>query len=84
MLSQSFLFLRRHILHLEIQFDKNGEQVKTPPWHPSPNNAETVMKPLGKAMRIGYSQNQEEKKTLLSFLVNYRDTPHLAPAHMIF
>ena len=39
-------------------------------------------------MEIGYSQNQVEKKTLSSFLVNYCDTPHFAtsvvPAHMIF
>ena len=67
---------------------RNIEQVKTPPGHPSPNNSETVMKPLGKAMKIGHSQNQIEKKTLSSFLVNYRDTPHfvtgVAPAHMIF
>ena len=32
--------------------------------HPSPNNSETVMKPLGKAMKIGHSQNQIETKTL--------------------
>ena len=46
---------------------RNIEQVKTPPGHPSPNNSETVMKPLGKAMKIGHSQNQIEKKTLSSF-----------------
>ena len=68
--------------------NKNTEQVKTPPGHPSPDNAETTMKPLGKVIKIGYSQNQGEKKTLSSFLVNCRDTPHfatgVAPAHMIF
>ena len=68
--------------------NRNIEQVKMPPGHLSPNNAETVMKPLGKAMKNGYSQNQGEKKTLSSFLANYRDTPHfamgVAPAHMIF
>ena len=39
-------------------------------------------------MNIGYSQNQGEKKTLSSFLVDYRDTSHfvigVAPAHMNF
>ena len=39
-------------------------------------------------MEIGYSQNQVEKKTLSSFLVNYCNTPHFATsvalAHMIF
>ena len=44
--------------------NRNIEQVKTPPGHPSPNNAETVMKPLGKAMKIVYSQNQGEKEAL--------------------
>ena len=56
--------------------------------YPSPSNAETVMKALGKAMKIGYSQNLGEKKILQSFLVSYCDTPHfatgVAPAHMIF
>ena len=46
------------------------------------------MKPLGKAMKIYQFQNQGEKGTLSSFLVNYRDTSHSAtgvsPAQMIF
>ena len=68
--------------------NRNVEQVKTPPGHPSPNNVETVMKPLGKAMKIGQFQNQGEKGTLSSYLVNYRDTPHSAtgasPAQIFF
>ena len=52
------------------------EQVKTAPGHPGPNNAETVMKPLGKAMKIGHANQVSEKETLSSFLVGYRDTPH--------
>ena len=39
-------------------------------------------------MKIGHFQNQGEKRTLSSFLVNYRDTPHSATgvssAQMIF
>ena len=39
-------------------------------------------------MKICQFQNQGEKETLSSFLVNYRDTPHSAtgvsPAQMIF
>ena len=39
-------------------------------------------------MKIGHFQNQGEKRTLSSFFVNYRDTPHSAtsasPAKMIF
>ena len=46
------------------------------------------MKTLGKAMKIGQFQNQGEKGTSPSFLVNYRDTSHFAtgvsPAQMIF
>ena len=68
--------------------NRNIEQIKTPPGHPSPNNLETVMKPLGKTMKISQFQNQGEKGTLSSFLVNYRDTPHSAsgvsPAQIIF
>ena len=68
--------------------NRNTEQVKTPRRHPSPNNVETVMKPLGKVMKIGLSKNQGEKRPLSSFLVNYCDTPHAAtsvfPAQMIF
>ena len=64
------------------------KQVKIPPGHLSTINVETVTKPLGKAMKIGHFQNRNETETLNSFLVNYRDTPHLstgvAPAHMIF
>ena len=64
------------------------KQVKIPPGHLSTINVDTVTKPLGKAMKIGHFQNRNETETLNSFLVNYRDTPHLstgvAPAHMIF
>ena len=64
------------------------EQVKTAPGHPGPNNAETVMKPLGKAMKIGHANKIAEKETLSSFLVSYRDTPHsstgVSPAAMLF
>ena len=67
---------------------RNIEQVKTPPGHPGPNNAETIMKPLGKAMKIGHAENKPELYTLQSFLVSYRDTPHIAtnvaPGAMLF
>ena len=36
------------------------EQVKLPPDHPSANNVETVMKSLGKTMKIGHLQNKNE------------------------
>ena len=63
-------------------------QIKIPPGHPSRNNVETVMKPMGKAMKIGNANHKIENETLNSFLVNYRDTPHIAtgisPAAMLF
>ena len=52
------------------------------------NNVETVMKPLGKAMKIGMNNLASETDTLQSFLQTYRDTPHsatgVAPGNMIF
>ena len=46
------------------------------------------MKLLGEGMTIGQFQNQGEKGTFISILLNYRDTPHSAtgfsPAQMIF
>ena len=69
--------------------DSRGiEQTKIPPGHPSANNVETVMKPLGKAMKIGFSEQQAEKETLQQFLQNFRDTPHqstgISPSSMLF
>ena len=52
------------------------EQVKIAPGHPAANNVETVMKPLGKAMKIGFNNKASETETLQSFLQSYRDTPH--------
>ena len=40
--------------------DRNIEHVKTPPGHSAANNVETVIKPLGKAMKIGNVQNFPE------------------------
>ena len=68
--------------------NRNIDQVKTPPRHPAANNVETVMKPLGKAMKIGNMQNLPEQEALSAFLTFYRDTPHVStevlPAHMLF
>ena len=64
------------------------ELVKIAPGHPAANNVETVMKPLGKAMKIGRNEQASETITLQSFLQTYRDTPHSAtgiePGNMIF
>ena len=68
--------------------NRNIEQVKTSPGHPAANNFETVMKPLGKAMKIGNMQILPEQETLSAFLTSYRDTPLVStgvpPAHMLF
>ena len=62
--------------------------MKTPPGHLAANNVETVMKPLGKAMKIGNMQNLPEQETLSAFLRSYRDTPHVSTgvpsAHTLF
>ena len=68
--------------------NRNIEQVKTPPGHPAANNVEIVMKPFGKAMKIGNMQNLPQQETLSAFLTSYRDTPHVStgvpPVHMLF
>lgn len=67
---------------------RNIEQVKIAPGHPAANNVETVMKPLGKAMKIGLNNKASETETLQAFLQAYRDTPHpstgATPGAMIF
>ena len=72
----------------EFTDSRGTEQVKIAPGHPAANNVETVMKPLGKAMRIGVAEKTSEKESLQSFLRSYRDIPHpstgVAPASMLF
>ena len=67
---------------------RNIEQVKIPPGHPAANNVKTVMKPLGKAMKIGNMQNLPEQETLSAFCTTYRYTLHVStgipPTHMLF
>ena len=60
----------------EFTQQRSIEQVKIAPGHPAANNVETLMKPLGKAMKIGFTQKNSEDESLQSFLRNYRDTPH--------
>ena len=64
------------------------ELMKISPGHPAANNVETVMKPLGKAMKIGFNNKAWETETLHSFLQTYRDTPHPStgapPGAMLF
>ena len=48
--------------------NRNIAQAKTPPGHPAASNSDTVMKPLGKAMKIGNMQNLSEQEILSAFL----------------
>ena len=52
----------------KFEKNRNIEQVKTPPRHPAANNVENVMKPLGRAMKVGNMQNLPEQETLNAFL----------------
>ena len=42
---------------LDFTSKRDIKQAKIPPGHLSANNVETMMKPLGKAMKIGNLQN---------------------------
>ena len=59
-----------------------------PPRHPNSNPAETFMRPLGKALKVGFQNNVAEKETLKKMINSYRQTPHpatgIAPADMMF
>ena len=58
------------------------------PYHPQANPVETLMKPLGKAMKIANYGRQSKGKALNSFLTSYRSTPHpstgQAPGDLLF
>ena len=64
------------------------ELQKVPPYHPSSNPVENFMRPLGKAMKVGFQNKEPESKTLKSVLDTYRQTPHpqtkLPPASILF
>ena len=60
----------------------------TPPLHPNANPAETVMKPIGKAMKTALQCGMTEKDALQHSLTQIRQTPHVAtgvpPANYMF
>ena len=68
--------------------ERNIQQEKIPPLHPSANPVETFMKTLGKSMKIAKRNNMSEKEALAQLFSNYRDTPHpatgLSPNNMLF
>ena len=66
-----------------------GIEIQTaPPNHPSSNPVENFMRPLGKAMKIGYQNKELDSKTLQHALRSYRSTPHpqtgIPPASAMF
>ena len=73
---------------LKFTTKRNIQEIKSPPGHPTANNVETFMKPLGKAIKIGLGNNEKPQDTLKSFLGSYRDTLHvstgISPGAMIF
>ena len=60
----------------------------TPPLHPNANPAETVMKPIRKAMKTALQSGMSEKDALQHSLTQIRQTPHVAtgvpPASHLF
>jgi len=54
------------------------EHIKTFPYHPQANPAETFMKPLGKSMKIAHYNHMDKQLALNQLLSSYRATPHAA------
>ena len=59
--------------------DKKGiKHEKVFPYHPNSNPVETLMKSLGKAMKIAHDKSEPLDKALRDFLAIYRATPHIS------
>ena len=58
--------------------DKGIEHVRTYPYRPAANPAETFMKPLGKTMKSAHYNNSDKEEALKELLSSYRATPHPA------
>lgn len=56
--------------------DRGIEHIKTFPYHPQANPAETFMRPLGKTMKSAMHSKQSPEQALNNLLSNYRATPH--------
>ena len=67
----------------------NIEHIVTPPLHPRSNEAECMMKPLGKTMKLAHHNNLDKKQELVvrKFIKDYKTTPHpstgMAPGDVI-
>ena len=72
------------------KFSKNNNitHIRIPPLHPRSNEAECMMKPLGKAMKVAHHNRLDKKQELRKFIKEYRATPHpstgVAPGDVIF
>ncbi len=64
------------------------DHIKTFPYHPQANPAETFMRPLGKTMKIAHYNHMGKQQALNQLLANYRETPHpatgISPGDMMF
>eukprot|EP00112_Aurelia_sp_Birch-Aquarium-sp1_P022924 Seg6633.1 transcript_id=Seg6633.1/GoldUCD/mRNA.D3Y31 product="putative protein K02A2.6" protein_id=Seg6633.1/GoldUCD/D3Y31 len=54
------------------------EHIKTFPYHPQANPAETCMRPLGKALKPAHFNKAEKHTAINEVLATYRSTPHPA------
>ena len=57
---------------------KGIDHIKTYPYHPQANMAETFMKPLGKSMKSAHHHKTDKSVALNQLLTSYRSTPHPA------
>ena len=62
----------------QFSSSKGIEHVKSFPYHPQANPAETFMKPLGKAMKSAFHCHSDRNTALNDLLQSYRSTPHPA------
>ena len=54
------------------------DHVKTFPYHPQANPAETFMRPLGKALKAAHFNKKDKHTAIKEVLATYRATPHPA------
>ena len=62
----------------EFSTTTGTKHIRTFPYHPQANPAETFMKPLGKSMKIAHHNGENKSAVLNQLLTNYRATPHSA------
>lgn len=62
----------------QLAEQRNIDLRNIPPLQPSANPAETFMKPLCKALKIGTATGRADKETLQLLLDSYSNTPHPA------